>query len=183
MRLTFIPNSYTFHPFNLQFFKGFRDVFLKEKSFMLSRVLVATIAGGVAFFALGFLIYGLLLDPYMKANMISYPGLMKEPMPDMVPLIVANLANAFLFAFIFDYWAGIRTFVGGLKGGAILMFLTAVIIDLQFLAFMNLWKGGFVPVIVDIIAATILGALSGGVIGLVLGLMSKGSAATPAAAE
>jgi hypothetical protein len=150
---------------------------------MLIRVLAATVAGGIAFFGLGFVIYGLLLDPYMKANMIQYAGLMKEPMPDMVPLIAANLANALLFAFIFDYWAGIRTFVGGLKGGAILMFLISVTIDLQFLAFMNLWKGGFVPVIVDIIAATILGTLAGGVIGLVLGLMNKSSAATPAAAE
>jgi hypothetical protein len=145
---------------------------------MLVRVLAATIAGGIAFFALGFVIYGLLLDPYMKANMIIYPGLMKEPMPDMVALVAANLVNAFLFAFVFDYWASIRTFAGGLKGGAILMFLISVTLDLQFLAFMNIWKGGPVPIIVDIIGATLLGALAGGVIGLVLGLMKKGPEAS-----
>lgn len=140
---------------------------------MLVRVLAATVAGGIAFFVLGFLIYGLLLDPYMKANMIQYPGLMKEPMPDWAPLVASNLVNALLFAFVFDYWAGIRSFVGGLKGGAILMFLTAVTLDLQFMAFMNMWKGGPLPVIVDIIGATVLGALAGGVIGAVLGLMNK----------
>lgn len=140
---------------------------------MLVRVLAATVAGGIAFFVLGFVIYGLLLDPYMKAHMIVYPGLIKEPMPDFVPLVAANLVNAFLFAFVFDYWAGIRTFVGGLKGGAILGFLIAMTFDLQFLAFMNMWKDGPIPVVVDIIGATVLSALAGGVIGLVLGLMKK----------
>ena len=143
---------------------------------MLVRVLAATVAGGIANFALGFVIYGMLLDPYFKANMVVYQGLMKEPMPDMVPLVIANLVSAFLFAFIFDYWASIKTFVGGLKGGAIIMFLMAVIIDLQFLAFMNLWKGGFVPIVVDVIAATVMGAIVGGVIGAVLGLMNKDGA-------
>jgi len=148
---------------------------------MLVRVLAATVAGGIAFFALGFVIYGLLMDPYMKANMIVYPGLMKEPI-DFVPLVAANLVNALLFAFVFDYWASIRTFVGGLKGGAILMFLTSVALDLQFMAFMNMWKNGPFPVVIlDIIAATVLGALAGGVIGLVLGLMYKGPASAASA--
>ena len=53
------------------------------------------------------------------------------------------------------------------------MFLTALGMDLQFVAFMNLWKNGPVPMIVDILAATVLGALAGGVIGLVLGAMKK----------
>jgi hypothetical protein len=147
---------------------------------MLVRVLAATVAGGIAFFILGFLIFGVLLDPYMKANMIQYPGLMKEPTPDWVALVGWNLVSALLYAFIFDYWAGIRTFVGGLKAGAIIMFLTSVGMDLQFLAFMNIWKGGPVPIIVDIIAATVLGALVGGVIGMVLGLMNKNTAAASA---
>ena len=113
---------------------------------------------------------------YMHSNMIVYAGLMKEPMPDFVYLVIANLVSAFMFAFVFDQWAGIKTFVGGLKGGAILMFFIAVTLDLQFLAFMNLWKGGFVPIVVDVIAATVLGAIVGGVIGQVLGMMNKGGA-------
>jgi hypothetical protein len=143
---------------------------------MLIRVLAATAAGGIIFFGLGYVIFGVLLDPYFKANMIEYPGLMKGPMPDMLPLIAWNLSTAFLFAFIFDKWAGIRTFVGGLKGGAIIMFFMALGTDLQYLAFMNVWKGGFVPPVVDILAATILGAIAGGVIGAVLGVMNKGAA-------
>ena len=139
---------------------------------MLIRVLAATVAGGITIFVLGFLIYGLVLDPYMKANMVQYSGLMKDP-PGWAALVCANLANALLLAFIFDYWAGIKTFVGGLKGGAIVMFLIAITLDLQFLAFMNLWKGDPLPIVADIAGATVLGALAGGVIGQVLGMMSK----------
>jgi len=46
---------------------------------MLARVLAATVAGGIAFFILGFLIFGLLLDPIViKPNMNTYPGLVNE---------------------------------------------------------------------------------------------------------
>jgi hypothetical protein len=149
---------------------------------MLVRLLAATVAGGIAFFGFGFVIYGLVLDPYMRTHMAVYPGLMKEPMPEMVSLVAANLINALVFAFIFDYWAGIRTFVGGLKGGAILMSLIVLSKNLEFIAFMNIWKDSPIPMVVfDVIGATVLGALAGGVIGLVLGLM--GRKAEPAAAE
>lgn len=143
---------------------------------MLLRILAATVAGGIALFFLGWLVYGILLMDFMKDNMINYPGLMKEPMPDMVPLVLANLIIAGLFAFVFEYWATIRTFVGGLKGGAIMMFLIALYIDLSFMSFMNIMKG-ITPVIVDVIAATVIGAIAGGVIGLVLGAMNKEPAA------
>ncbi|CAN5849570.1 hypothetical protein BH20ACI4_BH20ACI4_32620 [soil metagenome] len=139
---------------------------------MIIRVLAATVAGGIAFFFLGWLIFGLLLAEFMKAHTINYPGLLKEPMPDMIPLALANLAWAWLIAFIFDYWAGIKTFVGGLKGGALIMFPIILGIDLQFMAFMNLYQG-FTPLIVDVIASTVLGAIAGGVIGLILGLVGK----------
>lgn len=141
---------------------------------MVTRILAATVAGGIAFFILGFVIYGLLLDPMvMKPNMNTFAGLTKDP-PDWIPLILANFANALLLAFIFDKWAAIRTFVGGAKGGAIVMFLIALTIQLFFAAFMNLSKN-YIPAAADIIGSTVLGAIGGGVIGQVLGMMNKGS--------
>jgi hypothetical protein len=133
------------------------------------RVLVATLAGGITMFLLGWLIFGILLMDFFKANMINHPGLMKDP-PNFLGLIIFNLAFAWLFAFIFDYWANIRTFIGGLKGGALIMLPLTIGINFQYLAFMNIHTG-YTPVIVDIIAATILGAIAGGVIGFVLGKM------------
>ncbi|MEO7540104.1 MAG: hypothetical protein ABIV21_08750 [Pyrinomonadaceae bacterium] len=139
---------------------------------MLTRVLAATVAGGIAFFILGFLIYGLLLDPMvMKPNMNNYPGLINE-MPVWVPLILSNLVSAFLLAYIFDNWASISTFVGGLKGGAVVMGLIALSLQLMFLAFFNLNKN-YIPVVGDVLGSVVMGALGGGVIGAVLGMMKQ----------
>ncbi len=142
---------------------------------MITRVLAATVAGGVTFFILGFVIYGLILDEMvMKPNLNTYPGLMNET-PVWAPLILANLVSAFLLAFIFDKWASISTFMGGLQGGAIVWFLISLSFQLMFLAFWNLSKN-YTPHIADVIGSTVLGAVGGGVIGAVLGLMKKNEA-------
>lgn len=141
---------------------------------MIARILAATIAGGVTYFILGFLIFGLFLEGIMKPHLIEYPGLMKE-MPDFVPLVFANLITAFLFAYIFDKWAQIRTFAGGLKAGTIIAFLQALGFQLMFAAFMHLHKD-LTPVVLDVIGSTVMGAITGGVIGLVLGMMDKKAA-------
>src|SRR6185295_15888577 len=98
---------------------------------MLLRLIAATVAGAIVFYAVGFLLFGILLNPILKNYMNQFPGLMKAPMPDMLFLPLWNLTMAFLFAIVFEKWAGIRTFVGGLKGGFLLMLLIALIIDLN----------------------------------------------------
>ncbi len=139
---------------------------------MLTRILAATVAGGITFFIFGFVIYGLILDnAVMKPNMNTFPGLVNET-PVWIPLVLANLVSAFLLAYIFEKWATISTFVGGLKGGATIYFLIALSFQLMFLAFMNLHKN-YIPVAADVIGSTVLGAIAGGVIGQVLGMMKK----------
>jgi hypothetical protein len=139
---------------------------------MWVRIIAATVAGGIVMFFLGFLFYGVLLFDFMKSHTVEYAGLMKEPMPDMVPLVLSNISWAFLLAFVLDYWARIRTFVSGLKAGAIIMFALALGLDLQMMGVMNLFRDAS-PLIVDVVVATVIGALTGGVIGLVLGLMDR----------
>jgi len=139
---------------------------------MLARIGAATIAGGIAFFITGFVVYGLILDPMViKPNMNVYPGLVKE-MPDFIPLVLSNLVSALLLAYIFDKWAGIRTFVGGLKGGAVVYFLMSVGFQLMLISFMNLSKN-YIPLVADLVGSTVMGAIGGGVIGQVLGMMNK----------
>ena len=138
---------------------------------MIARVLAATVAGGITYFILGFVIWGLFLEDAMRPHMNVYPGLMNE-VPIWAPLILANLVTAFLFAYILDNWAQVRTFGGGAKAGAIIAFLQTLSFQLMFLAFMNIHKN-YIPPIVDVVVATIMGAITGGVIGLVLGMMNK----------
>lgn len=142
---------------------------------MVVRLLAATVAGGITFFVLGFLLYGLLLEErVMRPNMAVFPGLTKE-MPNFVPLILANMVSALMLAYIFEKWASIRTFMGGLKGGATVYFLIALSFQLMFLAFWNLHLN-YIPAVADVIASTLMGAIGGGVIGQVLGMMNKSEA-------
>ena len=95
------------------------------------RVLLATIAGALAIFLLGYLIFGILLAPYTTAGEIPYAGLRKKP-PDMLLLIIKNIVQAFLLVYIFEYLAGVRTFLGGMKVGAITMFLITLSLNSEF---------------------------------------------------
>lgn len=142
---------------------------------MLTRVLAASVAGGVVFFILGFLLYGLVLDPMvMKPNMNPDAlKLMNEP-PMWAPLVLGNFVSAFLLAYIFDKWAGIKTFRGGLEGGAIVWFLISLSFQLMFLAFMKI-SNNYTPAIADVVGSIVMGAIGGGVIGQVLGMMNKGA--------
>src|SRR5690349_14694262 len=144
---------------------------------MLARVLAATVAGGITCFVLGFIIYGLILDPLvMKPNMSPEAAkLMKDP-PEWVFLVLFNLVGAFLLTYIFDKWATIRTFSGGFIGGAVVYFIITLYMQLMFAAFMTV-SHGLMPVIADLIGATVLGGVAGGVVGMVLGKMNTGPAA------
>lgn len=137
------------------------------------RILVAAVVGAIIMFFLGWLIFGIALNSWMHANMVHYPGLMKEPMPDMVPLALANLAFAWLYAYIFDQWAGVTTFFGGMIAGITIAIPLALAIDLQYLAFMNIYKT-IAVIFVDVAAVAVMNAIVGGVIGLILGKLRVG---------
>jgi hypothetical protein len=139
---------------------------------MNTRVLLASGAGAITLFVLGYLIWGMLLGSYFKDNTIQYAGLIKQPTPNLVSLFLSNLVLAFLVALIFDQWASIRTFVGGLIGGAIIGFLIHLSWKLSLMGYMNLYKE-FTPVVVDVLVETTRTSLAGGVIGTVLALMNK----------
>jgi len=139
---------------------------------MIVRFIVSSVVGGIVFFILGFLIYGLALDPWMKANTVQYTGMLKDP-PDFIALGLANIVWAAMVAFVADNWANARDFASGAKVGGLLMFFAVVALDLQFVAFMNLYLNVLVP-LVDVVAVTVMGIITGGVIGIVLGMMNKG---------
>lgn len=134
---------------------------------MLIKFLAGSIAGGIAMYLSGFLLFGLLLNDYFAANAHQYAGLQKDP-PEMISLFLFNLVWAGLLCFVFVKWAGVKDFVSGMAGGAIIMLFVVLGMALQFTAFMNLYIG-VAPIIVNIAVTTILGAISGGVIGFVLG--------------
>jgi len=139
---------------------------------MNTKMLVAALGGAVTYFILGWLFYGLLLMGFFESNSIHYEGLMYE-MPNLFLIFIANLATAFLFAYVFDRWANFRTFNQGFMGGLIIGVLFAISFDCFSLATMNLMNA--TAAIVDIIVGTIMSGIVGGVVGLILGTGKKES--------
>ena len=144
---------------------------------MMFRVLVGSVAGAAALFALGYLIFGIMIVSFMREHTFQYAGMMKET-PDLIMLFLSNLVMAAMLAIVFEHWTSTRTFIGGSKLGALLGFFVALNIDLSELGYMNLYRG-YAPIPVDVMAETVRTALAGGVIGAVLGLMKKKSTAQP----
>lgn len=134
------------------------------------RTLIAALGGAVVNFFLGWLVYGLLLMDYYEANTVQYEGLMNE-MPNLFMIFLGGLSMALLYTIIYQVWAGIKTFLGGLKAGIIIGFLFSLSINLYWQASMNLMTNQ-VAILDVFIGAAMLG-LMGGVIGWILGIGKK----------
>jgi hypothetical protein len=137
---------------------------------MNTKLILATLAGGILYFLLGWLIYGVLLMDFSMANTTQYAGLMKE-MPDLLVLFLGNLSFALLMAWIFQKWANISSAGSGFSAGLFIGFLFAVTVDFMFYSMMNLYS--ITMVIVDIITTSVMSAIIGACIAWVLGFKSR----------
>jgi hypothetical protein len=137
---------------------------------MNTKLILATLAGGILYFLLGWVVYGMFLMGFYQANTVVYDGLYKE-MPNLILLFLANLAMAFLIAWIFQKWANISTLSGGFTAGLLIGFLIGLTNDLMFYSMMNLYTSTLL--FVDIIVAAIVIGIVGACIGWVLGIGKK----------
>lgn len=132
--------------------------------------IAAALAGGIVMFLLGYLFFGFLFADYFKANMVEYPGLTKDP-PVIWAIFLFNLAWAWLIAWVVDR-SNLAGWAQGAKTGAIVMFVLAVGINLEFQAFMNVHKA-LAPLLVHILIVTVMGTGAGAAIGYVIGYFNK----------
>lgn len=133
---------------------------------MNNRVLLAALAGGIAMFLLGWLVYGVLLMDTMRSINPHIEGFEKNP-PELWAIALSNIVWALLFAMIFDRWAGITTFKAGMIAGAWLSALIALSFDLYMIAATNVMSMN--GALLDVVVSTVMGAINGGVVGWVLG--------------
>lgn len=133
---------------------------------MNNRVLLAALAGGVASFLLGWLVWGILLMDVLREINPQIEGVEKDP-PNLVLIFVSGLVWALLYALIYNRWANISTFKAGLIAGAWISGLFAISLDLIFLATTNMVSVN--GALIDVVANIVVGGLVGGVIGWVLG--------------
>ena len=132
-----------------------------------SRIL-ATLVGFVVLFLLGWLFYGLLLMDFYESNSGSVENAMRAE-EDIVwwALILGNLVQAYFLVYIFGNWAKIKTFGEGAKAGFIIGLIIGFAFNLTMYGTTNLMN--MTSMLVDPFVSAIMMAITGGVIGVMLG--------------
>lgn len=140
---------------------------------MNTKVLLATLAGGVVSFFAGWILYGILLMDFLNANTIEAARSISRPEDGMImwALILSCFVWALLLALIFDRWAGISTFRGGAMGGAWVFFLIALGTNMNIYSMQDMYT--LTAALVDPIINAVQGVLVGGTVGWVLGYEKK----------
>ncbi len=131
------------------------------------KFLIGGIAGGIAFFLLGWLVWGMLLMDFMKSHSNSSSGVFRTE-ADMVwwAMVVGNLAMGFLLSYVLSK-ASINTAAGGISTGAVIGLLMSASIDCTMYAQVNLFDT--TSMIADIGASTVVTGIVGGIIGWING--------------
>ena len=133
------------------------------------KFLMGTVVGGIAFFFLGYLFYGVAMMGFFEAHS-GGPG---RPMEEMVwwALILGNFASGALITYIFLAWANISTFGSGASAAATIGFLMALSMNMIRYATSNAFD--LTASLADVGVGTVLTGLCGGIIGAVLGMGKK----------
>lgn len=134
---------------------------------MSTKALIAGILGGIVYFLLGWLLYGMLLESTFESMSGSAQGVSRGMEMVMWALIIGQLTLGIMLAYIFSSWSGISTFMGGLKGGAIIGFLMTLGIDMTMFATTNI--STLNGALLDVVVMTVNSGLAGGVVGWWLG--------------
>lgn len=125
------------------------------------KILRGTIFGGICYFLLGWLVYGILLMDYFTANINQCAN---RPHGEMIwwAMIVSNLA-ATLFLTLIMNWSKAREIVDGLVKGAIFGSLFTAIIDFSFWSMTTMYSS-----IATILIETVVSAGMYAVVGMVI---------------
>jgi hypothetical protein len=133
---------------------------------MNMKILRGTIFGGIAFFLLGWLIYGIIMMGFNTANTNQC---LNNPNGEMIwwAMILANIVSALLLTLVLN-WSGAKGWMDGLKTGALFGVLYALAFDLGFWA-MTSYFNNFGALLADLAQTTVLWALTGLIIVLLWG--------------
>jgi len=137
-----------------------------------NKFLIGTLVGGITFFLLGYLFYGLALSSFFMNHSVAPSGSMKN-MDQIVwwALILGNLTSAALLSYIFLKLGNINSFGAGARMGIAIGFLMSFSMDLIRFATEN--SLDLTGTFTDVVIGTVMTAIAGGVIGALLGMGKK----------
>lgn len=135
------------------------------------RILRGTLFGGIAYFLIGWLVWGILLMDFMSAGMNQCAA---RSSGEMVwwAIILSNFAGALLLTLLLDR-SKAEKLANGLATGALFGFLFSLTVDLSSFSMTTMFSYSWV-MLVDILASTVVYALVGMIIVLTWGKEKPG---------
>jgi uncharacterized membrane protein len=138
---------------------------------MNKKIVIGGIAGGILFFLLGWLVYGILLMEYMNQH-AGLKGNVNRNDADMqmIYILAGSVLQGILLAYILVR-SNVSTLAGGLLTGATVGFLISSSIDLTMYGTTYILSKH--SILADVIAATAIFAVAGGLVVLIINAVSK----------
>lgn len=130
----------------------------------VQKTLLASVAGLVALFGLGFVIYVLLFPEIPVTTDVMQEGYSRNFFPG---IIAFEFLYGLLLTIIFQQWAGIKTFNGGLRAGAVIGLLLGLCMGLWLFSTTSLYSANIVWWYA--ITFVVRFGVAGGLVGWVLG--------------
>ncbi len=135
----------------------------------IKKMLIAGMVGGVLFFLLGWLVYGILLKDYFLKNTGAAGNLGRADIL-MLTVLLGSLLQGYTYSYVFTR-ANVASLKDGMITGGILGFLIISAFDcMMYGTTLILSKHSLVG---DIAASTAIAIIVGAVMGLVLDKMKK----------
>ncbi|HMU11277.1 MAG TPA: hypothetical protein PKC54_14795 [Ferruginibacter sp.] len=135
----------------------------------LKKLFMGGIVGGILFFLLGWLIYGMLLMDFMN-NHTGAAGNVSRTEPDFLYLAIGNLAMGFVLAYIFVK-GNVNSMANGFITGGIVGLLIAVGYDCMIYATTTVISK--TAMAADVAVSTVMTAVAGAVVAMVMGMGKK----------
>ncbi len=136
----------------------------------MKRLAIGTIVGGVALYAVGYLIFELAFGPYYAANVGSATGALRSQNLEWL-LALSNLPLALLVTLGIESRPGTPSIASGFVTGAVIGFLVWLSVDAYYYGATNVWR--FIIVLVDPPLSALAIGIGGAVIAAVLARMPK----------
>ncbi len=137
----------------------------------MKKFLTGTLVGGIAFFFLGYLFYGVLLAGFFSAHYASSATIKSMEAIVWWALILGNVASGALLTYIFLKWANVASFGSGASAAATIGFFIGLSMDL--IRFATEGTFDLTGSLTDVVVMTVMYGVTGGIIGAVLGMGNK----------
>lgn len=138
------------------------------------KFLIGTLVGGISFFLLGYLFYGVVMSGFFMKHSVAPAGSMRA-MSEILwwSLILGNLAGGALLTWVFLKLGTVRSFGSGFGTGASIGFFMVLSMDL--IRYATEVTSDLTGTLTDVALGIVMNGIVGGIIGVVLGMGTKKS--------